>query len=114
MPPWRRTRPRKSEIAGDEVAQGSGSSGRARIAATNGVHPFVGIEMQLPRPGDGQVIDGPIALCAIVLESVLDHRRSEVRASSTVPSALKESTTKILSDTPWALDSVAPSVSAEL
>src|SRR5580693_6906863 len=36
------------------------------------------------------------------------------RASSTVPSLLKESTTKIWSATRRALDSVAPSVSSEL
>ena len=41
------------------------------------VHPFIGIQMQLPGLGDGQIVDGPIALRAIVLEGVLDHGGSE-------------------------------------
>jgi hypothetical protein len=33
--------------------------------------------MQLPGPGDGQVVDRPIALSAIVLKGVLDDGGSE-------------------------------------
>ena len=68
----------KAQIAGQKVAGvfgfvGKGLDRRHQLA----VHPFVGIQVQLPGPGDGQIIDRPIALRSVMLKSVLNHRGSQ-------------------------------------
>ena len=68
----------KAQIAGQKVSRVFGfvrkrKNGRDQLI----VHPFIGIEMQLPWPGDGQVVDRPIALRAVVLKGVLDDGGSE-------------------------------------
>src|SRR6202035_1246245 len=68
----------KAQIAGQKVSRVFGLFRKRK----NGpdqliVHPFIGIQMKLPGPGDGQVVDRPIALRAIVLKGVLHDGGSE-------------------------------------
>src|SRR5208337_3339112 len=68
----------KAQIAGQKVSRMFGffrdrKNGRDQLI----VHPFIGIQMQLPGPGNGQVVDRPIALRAIVLKGMLDDGGSE-------------------------------------
>ena len=63
----------KAHISGQEIAGvgglvGEGLEGCDQLV----VHDLVGIQVELPRSGDGQGFDGPVALRAVMLEGVLD------------------------------------------
>ena len=47
-----------------------------------GSQSLIGIQVQLPRVLDHQVVDGPVPLRAVVFEGMLDHLRSVLLADS--------------------------------
>ena len=82
MPPWRMVRPENNQPRNEKT--------RLRRALRQGTHggdqfrskPLIGIEMQLPRIPEHQVVDGPVSLGSVAVKRMLHHLRSILPAKS--------------------------------